>query len=77
MFGIEPVMASNDSRALSGRSEIPPARTQGVVLAHSALGWVLMAFQAAEFATQRVARIQPRAERSDALGYGHPKRIAP
>ena len=51
--------------------------SQGIAHLRSALGWVLLAFQAMAFAAQRAARIQPKAERSDALGYGHPKHFAP
>jgi hypothetical protein len=51
--------------------------TQGIALAHSALGWVLMAFQAIAFAAQRAGRVKPKAERSDALRYDHPKQLAP
>ena len=74
------------SRALSGRMDDSWPHTQGIVQVHSALGCNLMAFQAIphgvclaieRFAAQRVARIQPKAERSDALGYGHPKQFAP
>jgi hypothetical protein len=77
MFGIESGIISNDSRAHSGRGDFCGAHTPGIVLTHSALGWVLMAFQAIVFAAQRAARVKPKAERSDALGYGHSKQFAP
>lgn len=40
----------NASRALSGRMNLFGANTQGIVLAHSALGFALAAFQAADWA---------------------------
>jgi hypothetical protein len=46
MFGI-------DSRALSGRRNLPRAVTQGIVRMHSALGWVLVAFQATPMGSGR------------------------
>jgi hypothetical protein len=46
MYGIEPAIALNDSRALSGCRDSYATVTQGIVLTHSALGWSLMAFQA-------------------------------
>ena len=74
------------SRALSGRMDDSRTHTQGIVLAYSAPGCNLMAFQAIprgvclaieRFAAQRAARVKPKAERSDALGYGHQKEFAP
>jgi hypothetical protein len=54
MFGIEQLRMDNaerlivlsTSRAPSGRGDFYGMITQGIVLTHSALGWVLMAFQA-------------------------------
>ena len=54
MCGIERLRMGNTkqlivlavSRTPSGRMEFPRTYTQGIALARSALGWVLMAFQA-------------------------------
>ena len=77
MFGIESVVSSNESRAHSGRGDNCGTRTQGIVLTHSALGYILLAFQAISAAAQRAARVEPKAERSDALGCGRRKQSAP
>ena len=55
MFGIEGGIFSNNSRANSGRGDNCGTHTQGIVLAHEALGWVLMAFQAIAFAAFQAA----------------------
>jgi hypothetical protein len=46
MCGIESAGSFSDSCAHTGRGDLFATDTQGIVLTHSALGWVLMAFQA-------------------------------
>ena len=46
MCGIENVISFDRSRAHTGRGDLFATDTQGIVLAHSALGCILLAFQA-------------------------------
>jgi hypothetical protein len=50
MFGIERGILSSDSCAHSGRGDFFGTITQGIVLTHEALGCILLAFQAIQFA---------------------------